>query len=741
MGVRVVVGFAALVVLWTAASASADVIPPSAVLQAHRAEATRQAAMPPARRAHRPAVPSPDLLSNGKAAAAAEGGAQSGGTITPLAVVVDGRNQPGLGATDNSAANQGTPPDTTGSIGPGHYVEFVNSKVGVYSRDDLGFVASRDLDAFTGRSGQDVFDPQIQFDPQANRWLYVADNIDSTGHNFLDFGWSKTADPSDLVNGWCRFVLSTDVGTSRFLEDYPKLGHDNLHMLIGSNSVRGNSFFTAHVYSLPKPANGDTSCAAPSGVTAFGSPGSPLKTSDGTTAFTPVPANTADSSPAGYVVAADAPYFVASPSQIMAWHVGGTASAPTLVADGNMNVTAFNFPANVPQPSTSNVIDSADTRLTQAVGHADPSAGGAQAVWTQHTVNGPGGRSVVRWYELLPASLTVRQQGTIQDASLFVFNGAISPASNGTTAAIDYNTGSASDLVRIKAQSRLGSTPLSQMTGEVQLGVSSAIDQDFSCTAPNGPPCRWGDYAGASPDPNDQQAVWGSNQLNGPTTTNPAWITRNFELTDSLSGYVRPKGATPFRVSLVPAFNRCTAPNRTHGAPLVNGSCAPPSQVSDELTVGTPDANGQGANAIAWLEMRVLVGDPDTPADEADVNLEVSSTDVRVTPGLGDYTGELQASVMLRATDRASGPGADEPATIQDFPFLFAVPCQATASTSTGGACAVNTTADALAPGTVKESMRTIWQLDQVKLLDGGPDGVASTTPNSPFEIEGFFVP
>jgi hypothetical protein len=204
---------------------------------------------------------------------------------------------------------------------------------------------------------------------------------------------------------------------------------------------------------------------------------------------------------------------------------------------------------------------------------------------------------------------------------------------------------------------------------------------------------------------------------------------------------VRPKGATPFRVSLVPAFNQCISPNRVHGAPLSNNSCAPPSQVSDQLTVGTPDANGQQANAIAWLEMRVVVGDPDTPADEADVKLDVSSTDVRVMPGLGDYAGELQASVMLRATDRASGPGADEPATTQDFPFQFAVPCQATASTSIGGACAVDTTADALTPGTVKESVRTIWQLGQVNLLDGGPDGVASTTPNAPFEIEGFFVP
>src|SRR5438094_3186209 len=144
--------------------------------------------------------------------------------VSPNAVVVPGMNQPGLGATNNSVANQGSPPDTTGAIGPTHYVEFVNSKVGVYDRTNLGLVSSRDLDAFVGRSGQRVFDPQIQWDQRAGRWLYVADDILSSSQNFLAFGWSKTANPSDLVNGWCRFTISTDTT----LDDYPKLGHDNL---------------------------------------------------------------------------------------------------------------------------------------------------------------------------------------------------------------------------------------------------------------------------------------------------------------------------------------------------------------------------------------------------------------------------------------------------------------------------------------------------------------------------------
>jgi hypothetical protein len=720
MGLPRLAALAALVFVFLPAAASGQPIRPSGRLQAVPADATQPSSGPARRQAHRPFVPDPDLLRQGKAAAARGRGPAAGGTggPSPEAVVVGGLNQPGLGATDNSAANQGTPPDTTGAIGPTHYVEFVNSKVGVYDRTNLGLVSSRDLDAFVGRSGQNVFDPQIQWDQQGGRWLYLADDIASGSQNFLAFGWSKTADPSDLVNGWCRFVVST--GNS--VEDYPKLGHDNLHILIGSNSFRGGGLTTAHIFSLPKPANGGTSCPATPVLTAFGSPLSPLTTSDGDIVFTPVPANTSDSSAAGYVVAADSPFFVTTPSQIMAWHVGGSAGSPTLFADGNMSVTAYDFPANVPQPSTTQVIDSQDARLTQAVARSDPGAGGAEAVWTQHTVDGPGGRSIVRWYELLPASLTVRQLGTIQNASAFVFNGAISPASNGTTAAIDYNTGSAAQLVDIRAQSRLASTALGVMTGEFVLGTSSANDIDFSCGGAS-KPCRWGDYAAASPDPLSEQAVWGSNQLNGPHDTDPAWLTRNFAMTDTAAGYARPKGATPLRVSLVPAFTACASPNRTHGAPLSFGSCAPPDQASNLLTVGTPDANGLAANAIASLQLTTLTGD---------VKLDASSTDVRLRSGLGDYSGNLQARVTLRITDRLSGPAANEPATVQDMTYSFAVPCATTSDTSVGSTCSASTTANALSAGTVGNGVRTIWQLGPAGLYDANGDL---------FETQGVFAP
>ena len=205
--------------------------------------------------------------------------------------------------------------------------------------------------------------------------------------------------------------------------------------------------------------------------------------------------------------------------------------------------------------------------------------------------------------------------------------------------------------------------------------------------------------------------------------------------------HARPQGATPIRVSLVPAYQQCTAGNRTHGPALAFPSCNPPVQRSGQLTVGTPDANGQAAKFDGVVRYDVIVGNPGTTADEADVGLRVAVDDVRQT-NLADYTGQLQASAALRLTDRDNPGSAGSPVgTVQDNTFAWTVPCTATADTTVGSTCAVTTSADAVTPGAVKEGLRSLWQLGQVQVFDGGSDGVAATTPNTLFAVQGVFVP
>jgi hypothetical protein len=203
--------------------------------------------------------------------------------------------------------------------------------------------------------------------------------------------------------------------------------------------------------------------------------------------------------------------------------------------------------------------------------------------------------------------------------------------------------------------------------------------------------------------------------------------------------YVRPKGASPMYVSLVPASQGCAAPNDTHGAPLAFGSCAPPAQVSPLLTVGTPDANGRGANSIGWVVLAARAGNPATPADEADVRMTLQLTDVRRRSDLSDYTGEIELRLLLRITDNDNS-GNVKPATTIESDYRLSVPCTATAAANAGGTCAVTTTLDTVFAGTIKEGKRSVWDIGQIRVFDGGPDEVGNTFGNTLFAVQGIFI-
>ncbi len=205
--------------------------------------------------------------------------------------------------------------------------------------------------------------------------------------------------------------------------------------------------------------------------------------------------------------------------------------------------------------------------------------------------------------------------------------------------------------------------------------------------------------------------------------------------------YPRPKGATPSRVGLVPAFDGCASANRTHGPPLAHPACNPPVATSSELTVGTPDSNGQVANSEGFVKLAAIVGPPGTPEDEADMRLTFSLRDVRTRAGLGDYTGEVQVRGTFRITDLGNGPAADQAGTLQDLDLPVTVGCVATPDPQTGSTCAVITTLDAVIPGAVDEGARAIWQVGQIEVLDGGPDGDVDTPGNSTFARQGIFIP
>ena len=107
---------------------------------------------------------------------------------------------------------------------------------------------------------------------------------------------------------------------------------------------------------------------------------------------------------------------------------------------------------------------------------------------------------------------------------------------------------------------------------------------------------------------------------------------------------------------------------------------------------------------------------------------------MRLASDLSDYTGTLEARMSLRITDKDNtphpgGPGAG---TTQDLTYSFPIPCTATSDTTVGGDCTFETTAEAFAPGLVKELRRSVWELGSMRVYDGA---------GGLFMAQGVFVP
>jgi DNA-binding beta-propeller fold protein YncE len=209
------------------------------------------------------------------------------------------------------------------------------------------------------------------------------------------------------------------------------------------------------------------------------------------------------------------------------------------------------------------------------------------------------------------------------------------------------------------------------------------------------------------------------------TGTNLAGSTSQTSAVHTVSpvSFPRPGGGTPLRVPMVPEFTQCTTPDSSHVAPLDAGSCTNPALESSQLTISS---QGRGA---ASARLDVHPGDTGTPADEADVDVGASASDVRDASSGLDYTGQLLLRFTMRSTDRATGPDGVDAGTTQDVDFSVPVTCLPTLSLTVGSTCNVDSTIDTLVPGFAQEGKRAVISTFSFTLTDAGPDG--SVTPSS----------
>ena len=135
------------------------------------------------------------------------------------------------------------------------------------------------------------------------------------------------------------------------------------------------------------------------------------------------------------------------------------------------------------------------------------------------------------------------------------------------------------------------------------------------------------------------------------------------------------------------------------------------------------------------------------------------SDDVRCVPagarcgtanasGPADYSGEVRFSLTFRLTDHwnATAPGGGtDAATVEDFTIEYAWACAQSGSTATGSTCNLHTQMESVMfplGDPTRDSRRSIWALDAVRVYDGGADGDGDTTAdNTVFARPGVFIP
>src|SRR5437016_5008852 len=129
-----------------------------------------------------------------------------------------------------NANGAGHPPDTVGDVGPNHFVQAVNTSIGIYDKSSGATLATFTFDDLWANAGTgtscDSFhggDPTVIYVPQYNRFI-VADfswsNI-QTGPYYECVAVSQTSDP--VAGGWWFYPIRTDDAAHPWFSDYPKM--------------------------------------------------------------------------------------------------------------------------------------------------------------------------------------------------------------------------------------------------------------------------------------------------------------------------------------------------------------------------------------------------------------------------------------------------------------------------------------------------------------------------------------
>ncbi|MCX6580267.1 MAG: hypothetical protein NT166_08785 [Candidatus Aminicenantes bacterium] len=409
----------------------------------------------------------------------------------------------GMNLTSNGA---GWPPDTNGAIGPNHYVETVNTSIGIYNKSTGAKISTTTFNNFFGGAGitgtpcdaNNNGDPIVLYDRYAQRWILFDFCWYSTysGGSWFAVAASQTSDPT---GAWYQYAFNADTVN---MNDYPKAGvwHDGIYVTANMFSFSSSAFLGVKTWVWKKPDiyNGTLTSLSVMDTSYY--------------AWSLLPSNavgtTAPTGP-NYLFSIDADEYGSPSTDAIPWWtcaVNWTTNTLTWTYKGVVAVSAYSIVSTgVPQKGTTKKLDSLYGRPMYSAIYREPGK-----AYLCHVAEANSCRST-RYYELnvSTSSLTIARQATLACTdALHRWMASICADKNGDIA-LGYSVSSSAKYPSIYVRDVIAGT-------ETQVKAGAGYQKTYT---------RWGDYSMMDIDATDDETFWYTNEYYAASGTNwQTWI-------------------------------------------------------------------------------------------------------------------------------------------------------------------------------------------------------------------------
>jgi hypothetical protein len=429
--------------------------------------------------------------------------------------------------------NTVVPPDTTGAVGPNHFVQWVNLSLAVYSKGDAttppqllyGPVPGNTIWSGFGGACESTNngDPVVLYDRAADRWVMTQLALPGSilGILFAPFyeciAVSATPDP---LGAYYRYAFSFNK-----LNDYPKFGvwSDGYYMTMNQFTSISLQWAGQGVVAFDRARMlaGQSASAIyyDLGLVDMNLGGMLPADLDG--------AQPPTGSPEYFVQVDDDAWGVAAADQLQIWQFHAdwlnpsqsffsrVANVPTAPFDSDMCGSARNC---IPQPGTTAKVDAIADRLMYRLQYRN--FGTYETLVVNHTVDADAtDHAGIRWYEVRSpgSSPFIYQQGTYAPDADHRWMGSAAMDGGGNIA-LGFSVSGPTTSPSVRYTGRLATDPPNVMT----LGEADIVVGTGSQTHSSG---RWGDYSTLQVDPSDDCTFWYTQEYYA-VTSQIGWQTR-----------------------------------------------------------------------------------------------------------------------------------------------------------------------------------------------------------------------